>query len=246
MKKLLIGAAAAVAIAAPGVASADTNAVVGVHYGNTDYGPGDWDSYGISGAFSHDFTNGWFLQAEGDQSRADVGTADLSQGYGAIHYGTRNDTFAFGGFVSFEEFFALSGTGVGIEGQWNLNNLVLGGSLGQVDYDLFSIVALQADAKYFITPNFSVNALVSQNDADEFDTDWTAYGVGAEYRFHGPVSVSANWRTDDFDYGEAESFSIGLTFDLGAGSLFERQTSGPSLQGARNLHGAAGNLSPVT
>ena len=36
MRKILLGAAAAMAIAVPSIASADTNAVVGLNYGNTD------------------------------------------------------------------------------------------------------------------------------------------------------------------------------------------------------------------
>ena len=37
---------------------------------------------------------------------------------------------------------------------------------------------------------------------------------------------------------------MGAGGQLGTGSLQERQTQGPSLQGARNLHGALGGLIP--
>jgi opacity protein-like surface antigen len=237
MKKLLIGAAAAAALLAPAVASADTNAVVGVQYGNTDFEVDDFDRYGISGAFSHDFSGGTFLQMDGEHQRVDAGGVDISDGYGALHYGTRNDQYAFGGFLSFDDLFSASGTGVGVEGQWYMNSLVLGGSLGYVDYSgEATALSAQVDGIYFFTPNFSVNALVAQTEGDDgLDTDWTSYGAGAEYRFHGPVSVSANYRQDEFDGSETDTWTVGLTFDLGTGSLQERQTQGPSLQGARNL-----------
>jgi hypothetical protein len=246
MKKFLMGAAAALAIAVPGVAAAETNAVVGVTYGNSEYDDGDdFDAYGINGAFSHDFSGGLFLQMDGEHNRVDFG-ADLAESYGAIHVGTRNDTYALAGFVSLDEFFALSGTGVGVEGQWYVGNLTLGGSLGYLTFDTADLEATsgQIDAAYFITPNFSVNGLVAMTDIDGFDDEEISYGIGAEYRFSSPLSVSANWRTDDFDVFEVDTWTIGLTFDLGTGSLIERQQQGPSMQGARNLSNVFDGLTP--
>jgi opacity protein-like surface antigen len=245
MKKLLIGAAAAAALLAPAVANAETNAVIGVNVGNTDFDGEDFDHYGLTGAFSHDFSNGWYVQMDGEHGRADLMGTDISTGYGAVHGGVRNDTYAFGGFVSFDEFFIASGTGYGIEGQYYLNNFVIGGSLGQVEFDGigdFSATNLQLDAAYFITPNFAVNALLGTTDLEDADEEVTTWGAGAEYRFHGPLSISANWRNDEVDDFESDTWTIGLTFDLGTGSLHERQTQGPSLQGARNLNDALEGL----
>jgi hypothetical protein len=238
MKKLLVGAAAAAALLAPAVANAETNAVVGVTVGNTELETDDFDHYGLNGAFSHDFSNGWFIQMDGEHGRADLMGTDIATGYGAVHAGVRNDTYALGGFVSFDEFFVLSGTGYGVEGQYYLNNFVIGGSLGHVEFDGADLSAtqVQLDAAYFITPNFAVNGLFGSTDIEDADDEITSWGVGAEYRFHGPLSVSANWRNDEVDDYESDTWTIGLTFDLGTGSLHERQTQGPSLQGARNLN----------
>lgn len=245
MKKLLLGAAAVIAVAAPSVASADTNAIIGVDYNSIDFDVDTFDSWGINGAFSHDFSNGWLLQAEGDTSRIDVGIGDFSDSYGAIHVGTRNDTYALGGYVTFEEFFSLAGLGVGVEGQYYLNNFVIGGSLGYVEFDEISdlsVTSLQLDGAYFFTPNFSVNALFATSDFEDIDS--TTFGIGAEYRVHGPVSISAGWRNDDYDVFDADTISIGLTVDLGTGTLHERQLQGPSLQGARNMNDLLDTLIP--
>lgn len=241
MKKFFVGAAAAAALLAPAVANAETNAVIGLDVGNTDVGTGDYDTYGLNGAFSHDFSNGWFVQMDGEHGRADFGGTDIGTGYGAVHAGVRNDTYALGGFVSFDEFFIASGTGYGIEGQYYLNNFVIGGSLGRVDFDGglggdLSSTNLQLDAAYFITPNFAINALLATTDIEDADDEVTSWGAGAEYRFGGPFSISANWRNDEIDTFESDTWTIGLTFDLGTGSLHERQTQGPSLQGASNLN----------
>lgn len=249
MNKLLIGAVATAALLTPAVASADTNAVVGVQAGNTDYGPGDFDSYGLNGGFSHDFSNGWTFQFDGDHSRlTGDGDPDLSAGYGAAHFAMRNDSYAFGGFVSMDEFFSLSGTGFGIEGQYYAGNFVVGGSAGIVDFGDVDIGAtsIQLDGAYFFTPNLSINALVASTEGnDDLDDEWTSWGVGGEYRLDAsPFSIAANWRTDEFDGYDADTWTIGVNFDFGTGSLHERATHGPSLQGARNLADAFSYVLP--
>jgi hypothetical protein len=248
MKKFLVGAVATAALLTPAIASADTNAVVGAQYGNTDFGAGDFDGYGINGAFSHDFSNGHIFQFDGEHGRVSTdGSPDFSDAYGAAHFGVRNQSHALAGFVSMDEFFGLSGAGFGVEGQLYLNNVVLGGSLGHVGYDDVDLGAtqLQVDGSYFFTPNLAVNALVAQTEgADDFDGDITSYGVGGEYRFNNPFSITANWRTDDFDGGDADTWTIGVNFDFGTGSLHERATTGPSLQGGRNLSEALTALLP--
>lgn len=247
MKKFLVGAVATAALLTPAIASADTNAVVGVQAGNTDFDGGDFDHYGLNGGFSHDFSNGWTFQFDGDHSRlSGDGDPDLSTGYGAAHMAMRNDTYALGGFVSMDEFFALSGTGFGVEGQYYLNNVVVGGSLGVVSFDDADIGAtsLQLDGAYFFSPNLSVNALIAQTEGnDDIDEDWTSWGIGGEYRLSAsPISIAANWRNDEFDGYDADTWTIGVNFDFGTGSLHERATNGPSLQGARNLHESFGNI----
>jgi opacity protein-like surface antigen len=249
MKKFLVGAVATAALLVPAVASADTNAVVGLQYGSTDYGIGDIDEYDINAAFSHDMSNGWLFQFDGERGRLsdDGGGPDLDTGYAAGHLGVRNENHALAGFVGFQDFFGISGTSFGVEGQMYLNNIVLGGSLGHVDFGDadFGATSLQLDGAYFFSPNLSVNALVAQSEGtDDFDTDWTSYGVGGEYRFNNPLSINAGWRTDDFEGGEADTWTIGLSYDFGTGSLHERATTGPSLQGARNLSNTAGAILP--
>lgn len=245
MKKILVGAVAAAALLTPAIASADTNAVVGIQLGNTDYGTADYDNYGLTGAFSHDMNNGWVFQMDGEHGRTDFGTADIASSYGAVHYGVRNDRYALAGFVGLDEFFSLSGTQFGAEGQMYFGNFVAGASAGISDFDEFSVTSIQLDGAYYISPNLAINALIATTEGDDaIDEDWQTYGVGGEYRFSGPMSVALNWRTDEFDSDDTDTWTIGLNFDLGTGSLQERQTQGPSLQGARNLHGAVGGLTP--
>ncbi len=244
MKNILLGAAAAIAIAAPSVAAADTNAVVGLQYSDTDIdSAGDFEQYGLNGAFSHDLANGAVLQMDGVMGRVDAGACCVANSYAAVHYGWRNDSHALGGFVSFNDFFIASGIGVGLEGQLFLGNLNLGGSIGHVDFDDFDLDATsaQVDGAYFFTPNFALTGLVAYSEADASgtDTDWTTVGIGGEWRFdHSPFSINAGYRNYDFDGADGDSWTVGFAWDLGTGSVQERSRSGPGLNGARNMYTA--------
>jgi hypothetical protein len=250
MKKLLLGAAAAIAIAAPSVAAADTNAIVGLQLSNTEYDSfsDDFDLYGLTGAFSHD-VHGGVLQMDGQMGRVDISGCCAAMSYGAVHYGWRNDSHAFGGFVGLNDFFGLSGLGLGAEGQMFLGNVNLEGSIGHVDFDDadLSATSAQIDASYFFTPNLALTGLVSQSEADfgPSDVEWTTLGVGGEWRFDtSPFSINAGYRNTDFDGDEADTWTFGVAWDLGTASVQDRTRSGPGFDGARNLFDAMSVLLP--
>lgn len=248
-KKLLAGAAATAALMTPGLAAADTNAVVGVAYNMQEIESTDWDRYGINGGFSHDFSNGTLLQFDGAAERVDIGGCCLSTGYAAVHYGMRSDNHGFGGFVSLEDFGPFSGLGLGVEGQFHFTNFLLNGSLGYLDFDdaELSGYAAQIDGAYFFTPNFALTGLISYTEADEvIDADWTSYGIGGEWRFgSGPVSLVAGYRHLDIEDADGDAWTIGFNFDLGTDSLRDRARSGPSFNGASALHNNLNVLPPT-
>lgn len=237
MKKLMLGAAMAAAIAAPAVANAETNAVVGLQYSNSDYGSGiDFDAYGVNGAFNHDFGS-WTFQADAATNRIDFGGCCIAQSYAAAHATLGDESLKYGAFVTLQDLFIYSGLGVGVEGQWNLSNVTFNGSIGYVDFgDLDSTgTNIAVDGSYFFTPNFSVGASLSYLDFESLDG--TTWGVGGEYRFaNSPASVTLGYHSADYDYADVDTWTIGLNFDLGTGSLQERAHAGPSLNGAATLN----------
>ena len=119
MKKFLLSAAAALAIAAPGVAAADS-ADVGVSFSNTDAGGGfDFDTWSLNGGYVHNLDGNMILQFDGEHNKLDAGGgSDLGVGYGAVNYGVRNDSYSFYGFVGLSDIFAASATNYGIGGQY--------------------------------------------------------------------------------------------------------------------------------
>ena len=248
MKKLLMGAAAAAAIAAPGIASADTNAVVGVQYNNVDYGSGssDADIYGLNGGFSHDLMSG-VLQVDGASSRVDVSGCCINLGYAAVHYGMRNDSYSFAGNIGTQNFFGFSGLAVGLEGQWFLSNVTFDGSLSYADFsDVdFEATHVQIDGTYFATPNLGFQGILGYTDTDSSGVDWTTYGVGMEWRFdNSPTSLTLGYRNADADGFDSDVWSIGLNFDLGTGSVQERMNSGPGWNGASAFSASLASITP--
>lgn len=245
MKKFALGAAAAAALLAPAVAHADTNAVVGIDYNNLDFGSGidNANVYGLSGAFNHDFSNGWQIQMDGATDRLDSNGCCTNENYVGVHYGMRNDQYSFAGFVGMQNFFFFSGIDLGVEGQMHFGQASVGGSVSYIDFGDVDINAtnVNLDGHYYFTPNFSVDAGAAYTNLDGFiggNTHYWTWNVGGEYRFdNSPFSVSLGYRQSDFDGGgDIHAWTIGLTMDLGTGSLQDRRVKGPSWGGARSIY----------
>ena len=249
LKKLLAGAAATAALMAPGLAAADNNAVVGFTYNSQEIESTDWDRYGVNGGFSHDFSNGTLLQFDGAAERVDISGCCISTGYAALHYGTRNDNYGLGGFVSLEDFGFLSGLGLGLEGQLHMTNLVVNGSVGWLDFDDGDIsgYAAQVDGAYFFSPNFALTGLISHTSGeDDLDAEWDTYGVGGEWRFDGsPASIAFGYRHVEIEDADGDTWTLSLNFDLGSDTLQDRARSGPSFNGAAALHNNLNVIPPT-
>lgn len=235
MKKILMGAVAALAIAAPGIASADS-ADVGVSYSNTEIDNFDVDAWTLNGAFVHQLEGNLVLQADGQINQQDFGGGtDLGTSYGAVNFGTRNDTYALYAFVGLSDLFAVSATNYGVGGQYYLSNLTLNGSYGVSNWDGgLDMTNLHADATYFFTDNLSVTAEAGQTDLDF--TDWTTLGIGAAWRPDGSnFTFNAGYRNMDYDNADGDQWRLGFTYNIGTSSERERSQTGASLNGARTL-----------
>lgn len=255
MRKVALGVAAIALMAAPGLAHADTNAVVGVDYNNVNF-PGsssDADVYGLSGAFNHGFNGDWNFQMDGSVDRVSEDGCCLNISYAGAHIGVRNQDYSFAGFVDLQSFSAFSGVGVGVEGQMFFPQAMLEGSVSYNDWGDIDLNATnaQVDGSWFITPNFSANARVAYTDGNEggFNSNYWTYGLGGEYRFdNSPVSVNLGYRQAEDSGSHVDTWSIGMVVDLGTGSVQDRIRSGPSWNGARSAFedfGEVGGVIPM-
>ncbi|MEZ5961221.1 MAG: hypothetical protein R3C30_12445 [Hyphomonadaceae bacterium] len=234
MKKFLLGAAAALAIAAPSVASAESG-YLDLGYASTDAGATDVDTWALGGAFAWGGNGSLGFQLDGvlGQHEYDSGTDVDTYNLGA-HLFARNENHLFGGFLGigntdFGGGFDYDYYTVGLEGSYYLSRTTLNGVLSYSDSDDLNADAtiLDLGATHFVTDNFSINGGVGFGElADE---DVTTFGVGAEFQFTGaPISLYGGYNSSDYDGSDVDVLSVGVRWNFG-GSLFDRDRSGASL-----------------
>ncbi len=236
MRKLILAAAvAAMAVAAPAMASAQTG-YVGALYSNTDTdgAADDVDAYGVEGSVF--FQAGSSLGAEVDAAVVDGDDVDTAYGITG-HLFTRNDQYLFGGFLSVGDSDDNTTWGGGVEANKYFDRWTLSGSLGYAtnDDDDADAWGVNVGASLFATDNLRLDANLgwATVDAGANDDDALTYGLGAEYQFASvPISVGAAWSHAEFDDADAESDSIGVTVRYNwGGTLLERDRSGASQAG---------------
>jgi hypothetical protein len=241
MRKLLIAAAALIAVVAPGVASAQTG-YVGLGYANVDMEDSDSDGFFGEGVVAFD------AGALGVQLDARVGTLDSDDNGDTDfwniggHVYDRGQQWLVGGFASIGN--TDSGAGdtdvwaVGAEVQYYMARTTVGGALTYSEADDADLDGyfIDGEVKHFYTDNFSLNANLGlgqvESNGNDGDT-WNA-GVGAEYQFaSAPVSIfggyqHANIDLDGTDESDVDAITIGARWNFG-GTLIERDRSGAGL-----------------
>jgi hypothetical protein len=240
MKKLLLGAAAALAVVAPSVAAADTIGNVGIAYGPMDQSDDDTkeDMLTLQGGFTTDAGNHVFQMGA---ANFDMDHSGHSHTYGALdaHLGQANDQYAFGVFAGALELSGDVAYGFGLEGAYYFGTFTVGGdasfaSTRNGDYDITSYAV---NASYYVMPNFAVNAEVGSIDSEWMATESTNWSIGGEYMFSSmPISISGDYIATDADYNgggssETDVWQIGLTYHFGGGDLISRDRAGPSQGG---------------
>ncbi|ANP46973.1 hypothetical protein [Candidatus Viadribacter manganicus] len=234
MKKYLLGAAAALAIAAPGVASAQSG-YADLGYSTTDAGSNDIDTWQLGGAYAWGGNGSLGFQLDGVIGNHEYDTGGDADTYNlGAHLFTRNDSYLLGGFVSlgntdFGGGFDYDYYTVGVEGAYYLERTTFNGALSYSDASDLNAdaTALDLGVTHFVTDNFSFGGTVGFGELA--DNDFTTYGVGAEYQFSStPISLYAGYTKNDYDGFETDTLSAGVRWNFG-GSLLERDRSGASL-----------------
>lgn len=231
MRNWILGAAALLAVAVPGVAAAQTG-YVGVNYGNVDAGGGaDEDFYGVEGAVA--FAGSGSIVFEVDAAVVDSDDTDSAYGLTG-HVYARNDSHLFGGFIGLADSDAADTTWYGgLEANKYFTNWTLAGALFYGNNDDADVdgYGLNVEARAFVHDNFRLNANIGYASVDAGagnDDDAMIYGVGGEYQFASfPVSIAAGYNTADFDGGDVDTWTIGVRYNWG-GTLRDRDRSGAS------------------
>lgn len=247
MKKVLLGAAAALAIVAPGVAAAETSGHVAFSYNtlDDDLDGGKEDYLDLSGSVVTSLSGNWNLQFDGSMQEMNHDTHTDSFGTAVVHAFVRNEAYAFGGFGGFTTGEQNSYL-LGAEGAIYLNRLTFAGAAffgGDRQYSDEETNGLSASGTYFVSDNLSVGVDASYYNFDfggvNNEQDGTVYGINGEYQFSNGISMFGGWHTSDQDdFGtdnEVSSFSLGARYNFGTGSLIERDRNGASMPGASQL-----------
>jgi hypothetical protein len=246
MRNWIIGAAAVLALAVPGVAAAQTG-YVGAAISNTEFDAGDdFDSYGVEGAVA--FAGSGSIVFEVDAALSDSDDTDM--GYGLVgHVYSRTDSHLIGGFVGVAGSDDSETWTVGIEAAKYYTDWTLAGAVAYGNNDDFGSDGwgANAEARYFINDNFRLNGNIgfATIDYDSFgEDDAFSYGLGGEYQFAAlPVSVAAAWNHVEFDEvsTEADTLSLAVRYNWG-GTLRDRDRNGASQAGVLGSLGAAFGL----
>ncbi|UPT62017.1 MAG: hypothetical protein M0D54_16775 [Hyphomonadaceae bacterium JAD_PAG50586_4] len=246
MRNWIIGAAAVLALAVPGVAAAQTG-YVGAAISNTEFDAGDdFDSYGVEGAVA--FAGSGSIVFEVDAALSDSDDTDM--GYGLVgHVYSRNDSHLIGGFVGVAGSDDSETWTVGVEAAKYYTDWTLAGAVAYGNNDDFGSDGwgANAEARYFINDNFRLNGNIgfATIDYDSFgEDDAFSYGLGGEYQFAAlPVSVAAAWNHVEFDEvsTEADTLSLAVRYNWG-GTLRDRDRNGASQAGVLGSLGAAFGL----
>lgn len=249
MRSFLISAAALLAVAAPGVASAQSG-YVGAAYNNSEVdlgGPSnDIDGFGLEGVVAFD-ANALGVQLGARYANYE-GSGDDVDGYGFDgHVFTRNEKWQLGAGANYTTLDAAGSDAdewaVAVEGLYFLDRTTLGAALsyGQTDDLDLDTTAIDFEARHFVTDNFRIDGTVGFGQVDAgggSDGDLTTFGVGAEYQLSAtPVSFFGGYTSSNLDVGggdlDADSFSVGARWNFGGKSLIERDRSGANLRSLR-------------
>jgi len=249
MRKLLWGAAAALAITAPAVAHADTTGHIDLGWTNTGIGDGfgNYNAYSLGGAVQTEAAPGWTVQLDGNTMTQtwDHSHYDYSHGYAALHADTTLDTFDVGAFVGMQNFYGESGKLIGLEGRTAFDNISLQASTAYTTFrygSSFSAWDARIAGNYFLQPNWAINAGIVGTWINPHGThvQMAEYSIGTTYKFNCPMSVSLDYTRSSDDYRHSHTYDgntvmLGLHWNFGAGTLQDDTNHGASWSGAQAL-----------
>jgi hypothetical protein len=237
MRTLLLGAAAAAAMVAPGMASADTRGSIGFMVESNDFDYGEFVTYNLGGAIVHDVSSGLTVQLDGRTTLQDWDGFDTyySHGYAAAHLSTDMGGWDLGGFLGMVNYYGDGGILIGAEARTMFANFALDGSIAHTDFadNDYDGTAYRAGGAFFFSPNLALTggASFTTNRTSTQDYDITELSLGGAYQFANNIELFGGYTNTNgepsisSDY-EGDTFQIGLRLNLNGGTLQENADNG--------------------
>jgi hypothetical protein len=247
MRNWIIGAAAILAVAAPGVAAAQSG-YVGVIYSNVEMdGVDDSDAWGGEGAVA--FAGSGSISFEVDAAIVDSDEGGTSSGItGHVYH--RTDSHLFGGFIGVANADVSGGDDSttwygGLEANKYFANWTLAGALayGNNDDAEADGWGVNVEARAFVNDNLRLQGNVGWATIDSDtagDDDALVFGVGGEWQADAmPISVALGYAHSELDEAdiEADTVSVAVRWNFGGGTLRDRDRSGASQAGIASFVG---------
>jgi hypothetical protein len=245
-KSVFWGAAAALAVIAPGAANAQMTGHAGASYGFLDSDSNSGDAISSwSGGFTAPLHGKWDFQFDG--ASMDMDHVGHTHPFGSVqgHAIARGESHAVGVFVSSLNVDGSNFYGLGVEGAMYFNNFTWSGQAGWAtptydDPDETWNVGTQLT--YFVNDQFTLGGEVGYTDTEYYGADVVTYGLNVEYQFsESPFSASLGWIHSDGEYDngfevEADVIAISGRINFGTSDLRDRDRNGASFLGLANVN----------
>jgi hypothetical protein len=237
MRKILMAAAATVAIATP--AFAETTGALGVRVTNNEYDAGfEYDVLEIEGSIFHRIAGPWAVQGEGRYEDVEYPLVDDEGSHFALHGLFAAENWTAGVLVGQGEVFdgfeidIYGAEGAIRFGDWTLSGAAVQGDIG-VDYARY-----QAGLKYFFGDNFAIGGRAASSEFDGGGSgEWTTFDAGIEWRFASfPVTLTGGYLLQDTDFSDIDALTIGARWEFGSATLRESDRTAP-IADLRNYFG---------
>lgn len=248
MRKILMGAVASLAVAAPAPAFAETRGAVELNYETNefDYCGGScefWDVE-LGATLLHDLSPGWTLQAEGRTTLQewDTSSGQYSHSFAAVHGSSDMGGWDLGGYVGILNYYGDGGVMLGVEARAAFGNFSADGSISyaSMNEDAFDGTAIRLGGAYFFSPNFALTGGVSRTELGTGFQDYeiAELSIGGAYQFANNVTLFGGYTSTDADREfspdyEGDTFEIGLRFNFNGGTLQDNANDGAWQSAAR-------------
>ena len=241
MKKLLSGAVAVAAMAAPAAAFAQ-DGYIDLSYTGSEISAGgvseDFDRFQVGGAAAFN-SGGIGVQLNGHvaELEADFG-GDATVYGGDGHIFGQSGSWLFGASVGAEHFDEVDVTewGAAAQAHYRFERVTLVGAVSYSDVEDGDATfwGVDGEARFFQSDNFrfSGNFGWGQVEIVGVEADLWRGGVEGEYKFgSAPISMFAGYQHRQVNDGDADidAFSVGLRYNWG-GTLLERDRSGATME----------------
>ncbi len=238
MRKLIIGAAALLAVALPSIAAADTGGSIQLTYASIsdDLADSKDNVVALSGVVITDLqASGWRLQANATNSDADAYNNSFAYSQGELHAVYDMGNVQIGGFAGMLNANGFNYYEYGVEAAMNFSRgqvAISAAGASSPNSNLDSVTSVAVSGALMVTENLSVGATVSTTDYGNYGSSDSvdSYGVNVAYEVpNTDVTLGVGYRSSDFDNNTVDFIGVSVAWGFGDGARGRRMPGAAAL-----------------